>query len=462
MTGFFAISIYGVLGAIPLMSPVRRARQITVVSTLLIFLLVHTEVEYSAAALLIAFAVNALLAIRLGEVAAVPLFVAAALVWTALRQWFAAPSVDELGVQMVTVAVMLLLAGNVRRLGKDVIWSLQVTVAVTVVLQLTFAVGERFFGLNAPWPRRDGVTFNIVGSNNLWEGLGGRAMGSLGWAITLGQVAALCAILSVWFFARSKRWSWMVAAFSAVFVVLLSGTRTGLLMIAAAGAVALVSRLKNLWITVLLTLATLTVVAAGPLFFGDVFGFGADSEGTRSVEHRRLVSGSIPDLLTQPSGAVLFGHGYDEVPSLLTEGIIQGAPGVPVTDNEIIRTLAGLGIVGAALWGAAFVVAFIRGHVVVRALAVALLIGAASYDSLTWRSLLALSVVILSMNVSGASTRDAEDARGAEVGQYGRSGEDGRPGGEENQAFRPPRMTPSASSVREMNTRAWTTRRTIR
>ncbi|MFD5224630.1 hypothetical protein ACFWHT_03325 [Microbacterium sp. NPDC058342] len=398
MTDFFAILAYGVLGLIAIFSPLRRARQVVVVVTFLMFVLVHTEVEQSAVALLVALAINAFVVMRLGGTAGVPVFLGCALVWAGLREVFAAAQLEAIAVPIITALVLILLGGHVRRLGSDIVWSLQVIVVVTVVVQFISGIGERFLGANAPWPRRDGVTFNIVGSNNLWPELGGRAMGTMGWAITLGQMMAVCVVLAVWFFLRSRRWPWLLIAAGGVMVILLSGTRTGLLMVAAALLVALVARAKRIWVALLLTIGAVGAIAVGPLFLGDLFGFGGDVEGTRSVEHRRLVSGSIPDLLGQSFGSVLFGHGYDSVPGLLESGVIHGVAGVPVTDNEFIRTLAGLGLLGVLLWAGAFVFAFLRGTVVIRALVAALLVGAASYDTLTWRSLLITTVVVLSMN----------------------------------------------------------------
>lgn len=399
MTELSAILAYGILGAAALLAPLHRARQMAVVSTVLVFVLVHTEVTQSAAALFVALGINVLVSLRVHDLPAAPVLLGAVVMWTAGRQTLAVPEIGEGGVYVVTAMVLLLLAGHVRRLGRDVVWSLQVIVAVTVVIQLISALGERLLAWDAPWPRRDGVTYNIGGSNNLWPELGGRAMGTLGWAITLGQMMALCAIMAFWFFVRSRRWGWLALTGAAVFVVFLSGTRTGLLMIAAAAVIGLVVRVKKLWAVLVLGSAVLAVIVVGPLVVGDLFGFGADVEGTRSVQHRRLVSGSIPGLLNQSTGSVIFGHGYDAVPGLLASGVIHGVEGAPVTDNELIRTLAGLGILGVGLWAGAFITAFIRGSALTRALVVALIVGGASYDILTWRSLLVLVVLILSMEL---------------------------------------------------------------
>ncbi|WP_437582554.1 O-antigen ligase family protein [Paramicrobacterium sp. CJ85] len=394
-----AVVIYTVLAIFAIFSPAKSVRRNTVTATLLTFLLVHSEVRQTTIALLLVLIAHVVLIMRTRRVPIPPLALAGFVLWMSMRSMLAVNQLEDLGIYAVTGVVLCLTAGTIFELGEEAVGALKATTAVTIVVEFTVAVGERFFSLPALWPRRDGVTYFVDGSNNLWEGLGGRAMGSLGWAITLGEVVAILTILAAWFFLRSWNPAWLLLAGAGLFTIFLSGTRTGLLMLIGAAIIAALSRRSRLWGIFAVAFVVIILAAGSQMVALDWLGFDGDLETSRSVTHRRLVSESFLPLFVQAPLNVLFGHGYDAVPQMLLDGTIQGAPGVPVTDNEFVRTMAGLGAVGIALWAAASFVALVRGPAVTRALIVAISIGAFSYDIFSWRSMLFLTVSIFALNL---------------------------------------------------------------
>lgn len=401
----------------------RLVREFAVAGSLLIVMLVHTEFNSTVSAFAVVglVLVNVVACIRVGEVALPNRWLVAALCWfygvTALHQHGS----SHLAATFLTLAATLCFAGHVTALGRRAIRPLTWVVATVLIVNGVSAIRERFFGSNAIWPRRDGVTLKLNGINTLWEGAGGRAMGTLGWAITLGVVCAAFVVIAVWLTWTRRSLFWAVVCGLGSFTILLSGTRTALLMLALAVILALLYATRRLVLLVPIAAIGALIVAASAVNVRSIFGFGEAATDTSSVEHRTAVWKAVPHLLTdRPFSDVIVGNGYPHANALLHNGAIPHAGTVPVFDNEVARSLIGIGLLGLFLFAAACIKTARQSGKLGFILACAIVLGSLSYDILTWSSITLLLVFVLSLRTTThpESIRDKNHAAERSTGPH--------------------------------------------
>lgn len=398
------------------LAPRRLASAYAVGGSLLVVLLVHIEFDAQLYAVAVASLVvlNMVAWLRMGSPRTLTLPQFAFLGWMGISPALHATGPGDLVRGVALAALLVLFAANTVALRSELVAVLRVVTGIVLPLEALLATLERFAGMNAIWPRRGGMVFRADGVNNLWNDAGGRALGTMGWAITLGEVTAILTVLATWFFFTTRRVFWLGSAVLGIYVIALSGTRTAIIMLIAAGTCAVFltawRRIVSfgvgmIGITVLLLLYAPELPA--------MLGFGERSAGSSSVLHRQAVLDSAGNLILRNPLEAIFGSGYSSVPDLFTQGVLVGSGGTVVVDNEYVRSLAALGIIGIGLLVLVAVGALVRGPTVTRVLVVTVLVGATSYDIFSWSSLLLLSVVVLSMDLRSTEVTSGSAVIGA-------------------------------------------------
>jgi hypothetical protein len=312
------------------------------------------------------------------------------LTWWGMVGLVHAPDVPYAGYTALKVVALILVATSARTLGARSVEPLTRAAIFALPALLLLALAE-IFGLNAPYPRRDGETFRLIGDNSLVPGLGMRVMATTGYAITLGLIAATLAALLVYAAVSSRRWVLLLPAAAGLVVVALSGTRTAVIAVAVAVAVGLVSdrRTRRVALRIGIPILILGVIAIAG------YAIASGIVATQSWQHRWGVFWSVGRMFERPWHEVLFGSGFSDVSSLVTSGALGGDSWLGVVDNEFIRVTAGLGLVGVVLLIVSVAAALVASTPGQRVVVVSLVIGALAYDSGTWLSLLVLFVIAL-------------------------------------------------------------------
>ncbi|MBB2958447.1 O-antigen ligase family protein [Pseudoclavibacter helvolus] len=398
----------------PLLIKKERALEAGVVATVLLAIGVHSEFTEISRAIVLACTSLALLIgiIRFPR----PVYAKSPFAVYAFGAVFAvlsivhAASVPAMIIYLLLGTTICLLAAAASRLGQQRNRVLAVIAASVIVSQFVVSVADVFFKVSNPWPRRDGVTFRQVGLNNLLTDLGGRAMGTTGFSITLGLVIALC-IVACFYLAGTYRKYWFVwSALAAIGVatIFLSGTRTALVMLLAAGGVWALRSFKLSHSAFYILLGGIAVGLFESLRIAvlEWTGLGGQLEQTASYQHRTGVFASAVNLLDRDVSSLFFGDGPGYVAEALSSGVVTGYGRISVFDNDYLRILASYGLVLLI----AFVVMLARGifnrDIYVSMSATAIAVGAFAYDITTWFSLLVFMVFVL----ASAQPRESKPA----------------------------------------------------
>lgn len=287
---------------------------------------------------------------------------------------------------------LALTAACANALGDHLVALMDRLAPALILIEFLFAVREVIIRGTAIWPRRDGVSLNVLGENNLLPGIDVRAMGSTGYAITLGEIAAILACYCGFRAIETKLTRFWIAAILGIATIILSGTRTGLFMVAAAAA-------TSLFLSKHRGVRTATVLIGLPLFaflmtkWIPVLLSDSVFISSSSVTHRIFGLTSVEALLGRPGLTALFGSGPSSIAGLFETGTLGAYDGISVFDNEFLRTLTSYGVLGFFLLILVLIVAFRHQTIAKRSLLIALVVGMATYDVFTWNSLFVWFVI---------------------------------------------------------------------
>lgn len=307
---------------------------------------------------------------------------------------FRGAGAEAILLQAVTAAAFVVFAVLVRRVvvreGMRFVGPLLSTV---VLAELILSASEILLGLHALWPRPDGSDVLRNRPNHLFPALPGRALGSVAGPIPLGFLGVVALIVALWAIRALHRPSYWLVVSASLLLIAFSGTRSA----AAAAVVVLV-----LWMLadrgpMRYPVRTLAVLIGLPalIWLNPIALLGFENVGDSiSFTHRLRVIDSVQYLLFgRGPGAAVFGAG-----SQATELLRPGQPlwtgtGVEVFDNQVVRTLAVGGLLGAALLLMVLVQAIRASDTVGRLALLAVLIMSFSFDSLTWNVVMAIFVL---------------------------------------------------------------------
>lgn len=266
--------------------------------------------------------------------------------------------------------------------------------AVVLVFEFVVGFGEEFLGTHAMWPRADGTDNISHRVNEVIPLLVGRAMGSTSQPIPYGMLLGACVVVCLWFAARSRsKLLWVLAGIGLV-GMLFAGTRSSFVALAVVLVFWAVMTVKWRPLTILLTVSAVVALA----LIGGVLLLSAGNWSvlnTASFLHRAGVLSTSGNLLTRSPVDVIFGSGYASVETLMKTGVVHGVPGIYVFDEEFIRTLACLGIVGLVVLVTTFVRGIVVGDQLSRLLIVFLALSFLSFDGYSWRLIACLFVVTI-------------------------------------------------------------------
>lgn len=290
--------------------------------------------------------------------------------------------------------------------------------AVILVFESLLGFTEQFFGWKAMWPRADGTDNISHRVNAIMPLLIGRSMGSTAQPIPYGMLLAFCVIVCFWFALKNRsKLLWGLVAFGVIGMTF-SGTRSAFVALAIAVAVWIVTKVR--WTRtafVLLAVALVAVVVAlgGAVLFLSKSG----ALTTDSFLHRSGVLGTAGDLLARNPLDVVIGSGYQSVEYLLKSGIVRGAPGIFVFDEEFVRTLACLGLVGFILLVLAFARGIALGTDLSRMLTIFIAASFFTFDGYSWRLIACLFVLAIASGY-GRTKKSLPVSHGPRLGRANR------------------------------------------
>jgi hypothetical protein len=266
--------------------------------------------------------------------------------------------------------------------------------ALVIMLEVALGVLEEFFGLKALWPRANGTDVISDRVNSVIPLLAGRAMGTASHPILYGILLAFSVVICLWF-AVKRRSPWLfVAAGAGLVGMLFAGSRTALICVVLAVLLWLLATVRHR-LTLFVPLIVITVLGAVGTF---AFTFSSDDKAllaSDSFAHRLGILDTAGNLLLRNPVEVIFGSGFQSTGALIKTGVVHGVNGINVFDEEYIRTLACLGLVGLVLLISSTVLGLIRGNLHSRLLVVVLVVGFATFDALSWRLTATLFVVVI-------------------------------------------------------------------
>jgi len=215
-----------------------------------------------------------------------------------------------------------------------------------------------------------------------------RAQGTLGYPIPFAAfltVVILAALLS----GRNQRRGWLVAVMVLLISgVVLSGTRSAAVALAAGLAawflsLAISARLEKRAIPGLKVafFATLMVGAVGVAFLVRSIVI-----GDFSLLHRSAVVDTAWGLRDLPTLRLLFGSGYNSAPRLFDEGYLETG-GLEVIDNALISQVISSGLVGLGLLVLILILAFKHASIPIRSILAALVAFFFFFDLLSWHAM---------------------------------------------------------------------------
>lgn len=292
-----------------------------------------------------------------------------------------------------TVFLLLLFAvaviGAVSR-GNNILMPL---FAGVIVIEFIIGFLEEVFRTGALWPRANETDLITHRVNEVLPFLAGRAMGSTAQPIPYGVLVGFAVIVCVWFAVRYH--SKIIYALSGVGLITMvfAGTRSAFLALGGVGVIWLL--MKARW-----KRSTMVWVVGGVIVLGAA---GAIAVGvsdpsmlaTNSFQHRAGILTTAGNLLARDPLSVLLGTGYSSIQSIIDGGVVHGVKGIDVFDQEYVRTLAALGVVGLVLLIASIVRGIARGTELTRLLIVFIAFSFLFFDGLSWRLIAVLFVLAI-------------------------------------------------------------------
>lgn len=309
-------------------------------------------------------------------------------------------------------ATLLLVIAVARRASGGAIF-VPAVLAVVVAFQTLLGALEAFGGMAAVWPRPDGSDRIANRVNHLAPMLVGRVLGSLSAPIPYGALAGIVFLVALFMLVHRRRRRYVLVMMLSAAAMLMSGTRSAVVAVVVVSIVWLVARSSQSRVLVILAVVLGSAVLFATTNIVDDLGFDGFEDST-SFLHRSSVIGSIGALVTEQDLLnVLFGNG-EAARSLLQNGIVESAGGVTVFDNQYVRSLATIGVVGTAMLIGAVVRGFRITDTPGRLVLAFTLIMFMSFDALTWRVVIFMFVMAASSKL--ATSAPPLDAAGMQAG----------------------------------------------
>lgn len=295
---------------------------------------------------------------------------------------------------MLQAAFVLTMVWSISRsTAVDLSW-LVTSILVLAAAQTLLGAAEVFGDVEPLWGYRGGLERENPFQTDLV-----RAQGTMGHPIVLGYLEGLAVVLA-WANPFGLRQAVRLPLLGAAVVgVVLSGTRSAVLVAAIAIVAHIVLRLDAFRLLRGLFLLLAAAVLVAVLDFG-LTQLALDTVDSGSWVHRLGSLQAVPNLLGREGWELWWGSGYGSERELFSRGYIVLTYGLPVVDNFFVYLLGTTGIVGLALTLAILVFAFLRGQRYVKAAVVYVTGMFFSFDTTVWFSSGVLMFVMLALAVS--------------------------------------------------------------
>ncbi len=280
-----------------------------------------------------------------------------------------------------------------RATAADLSW-LVTSILVLAAAQTVLGLAEVFGSVEPVWGYRGGLERENPFQTDLV-----RAQGTMGHPIVLGYLEGLAVVLA-WANPFRLRQAVRLPLLSAAVVgLVLSGTRSAVLVAAIAIAAHIVLRLDAFRLLRSLFLLLAAAVLVAVLDFG-LTQLALDTIDSGSWVHRLGSLQAVPNLLGREGWELWWGSGYGSERELFSRGYIVLTYGLPVVDNFFVYLLGTTGIVGLGLTLAILVVSFLRGQRYVKAAVIYVMGMFFSFDTTVWFSSGVLMFVVLALAAS--------------------------------------------------------------
>ncbi|MGB3374671.1 MAG: O-antigen ligase family protein [Microbacterium sp.] len=300
------------------------------------------------------------------------------------------------------VMVGVLLVG--RHIDDEDIATLGKVLSVVMIFHAAWAAGELFAGMDPLFPMGDGSVEITDRPNAIFPQIAGRPITSFAHPIPLATFSAFVGLLTLYLARTRKHILYWVVTVVAVATTTISGTRSAVLGLVAAGIILVVSTSKiPLFLRGLLTVialggASISVVDAKLL---SAIGLGSDFLDSGSYLHRSAVLNSFWHLFDRNTEEILFGSGTNRE-LIFQTGLVHGyLPGAYFFDNQYVAAFAMYGLVAFILFVALSVYVLVRGQGLERAVGLSLIAMGFSFDfllyftaSITWVLMIAATVAM--------------------------------------------------------------------
>ncbi|TQJ30871.1 hypothetical protein [Microbacterium sp. SLBN-146] len=412
------------LVALAILAPTDRARALALVGSVV---LVVSVAQNSAPSMLrngayvLGIAVLVLAELRSSRRArgSAPLVAAIAGWWGLVLLVVALTQSYNVSALLLQAAFVLTMVWSISRATSiDLSW-LVTSVLVLAAAQTVLGVAEVFGGVEPVWGYRGGLERENPFQTDLV-----RAQGTMGHPIVLGYLEGLAVVLAWANPFRLRQAVRLPLLGAAVVGVVLSGTRSAVLVAAIAITAHIVLRLDAFRLLRGLFLLLAAAVLVAVLDFG-LTQLALDTIDSGSWVHRLGSLQAVPNLLGREGWELWWGSGYGSERELFSRGYIVLTYGLPVVDNFFVYLLGTTGIVGLALTLAILVFAFLRGQRYIKAAVIYVTGMFFSFDTTVWFSSGVLMFVVLAIAASHQGGGEAgrqvvrrgrRDARGVRGG----------------------------------------------
>jgi len=317
------------------------------------------------------------------------------------------------------VMIGVLLVG--RGIEADDIVTLGKVLGTLLLFHAAWASGELFLGASPLFPMGNG-SFDIADRPNaIFPDLAGRPITSFAHPIPLATFSMFVGLLAFQLGRTRNHVFYWIVAFVAAATTVLTGTRSAVLSLVAAGIILVVSTsriptfLKSVLTAVALGGAAISAVDSRALA---AIGLGSDFVETGSYLHRSAVLNSFWHLFDRSTDQILFGSGTNRE-AIFQSGFVRGfLPGAYFFDNQYVATFAMYGLIAFTLFVALNIYVLVRGQGLERAVGLSLIAMGFSFDfllyftaSLTWALMIASTVSLRSTSTPVSRAHPAREVR---------------------------------------------------
>lgn len=300
----------------------------------------------------------------------------------------------------IQAATMLILAWSVRRASREDVNAVVRVLVALGCLQTGLAILEVVGSLDPLW----GFRGDIQRTNPMFDDALVRSQGTFGHPLILGFFQGLVLVLAWTNPARLASGARIAALAVIALGLVLSGSRSALLVAAAAIAVHILLRFHlYAWLR-----GVLLISAAGTVVY--LIDPGVSDLVERTIDsgswiHRMGSLAAVPRLLARTGWEYWWGSGYGSETELFQRGYIADSYGLRVVDNFVVYLLGTTGVVGLCLTLAVLLATFVLGARWVRALVVYVFGMFFSFDITVWLSTGFLMFLVVALPGSAAGRR---------------------------------------------------------